>query len=552
MVTTLRTLAAFSLLACLLTAASGSVLSWSTYFGGSGMDSITAVAVDRAGNVYVAGWTDSSNLSTAGPAGSGRGGGTDVFVAKWGPGGGAPVYCRYLGGRGNDSEYGIAVDNSGNAYVTGSTSSPDFPVKGALPFRLSGGRDAFVAKLDPSGNLVYSTYLGGNASDSGNAIAVDASGRAYVAGETTSSNFPVLSAFQASYRGQSDVFLSVLSQAGNQLIYSTYLGGMGDDHGRAIAVDSAGNAYVTGDTTSTDFPTAKPFQGSSGGNQDAFVSKISPDGRTLVYSTYLGGSSIDFHTAVAVDSQGNAYVTGYTVSTDFTAVNALQPRQAGSYDAFLAKIAADGRSILESTFLGGSQSDSANALALDQSGIPYVAGQTFSADFPLQNPGQRMNSGSMDAFIARLAPLPQYAGSHDEADCNLIAGWAWDGSNPNSPVNVDILDGTVLLATVAANQFRPDLLNAGLGNGYHAFNYPTPPSLFNGQPHSIRVRISPNGIDLSGTPKSLTCSRFTGYVDTASCTVVAGWGWDMTNPNTPINVDILDGAVLLGTVSASQ
>src|SRR5579883_2486487 len=550
MVTTLRTLAAFSLLACLLTAASGSVLSWSTYFGGSGMDSITAVAVDRAGNVYVAGWTDSSNLSTAGPAGSGRGGGTDVFVAKWGPGGGAPVYCRYLGGSGDD-----------RAYVIGSTSSPDFPVKGALQFRLSGGRDAFVAKLDPSGNLVYSTYLGGNASDSGNAIAVDASGRAYVAGETTSSNFPVLSAFQASYRGQSDVFLSVLSQAGNLLIYSTYLGGMGDDHGRAIAVDSAGNAYVTGDTTSTDFPTAKPFQGSSGGNQDAFVSKISPDGRTLVYSTYLGGSggvvgsvesgsgivvdaagnayvtgttgssnfpvvnalqpsssggmdgfltklnpagsglvystylggsSIDFNTAVAVDSQGNAYVTGYTVSTDFPAVNALQPRQAGSYDAFLAKIAADGRSILESTFLGGSQSDSANALALDQSGIPYVAGQTFSADFPLQNPGQRMNSGSMDAFIARLAPLPQYAGSHDEADCNLIAGWAWDGSNPNSPVNVDILDGTVLLATVAANQFRPDLLNAGLGNGYHAFNYPTPPSLFNGQPHSIRVPIASN------------------------------------------------------------
>src|SRR5579871_64344 len=230
--------AALSVCVSLSLPASGSVVSWSTYFGGSRMDSITAIAVDQSGNVYAAGWTDSSDLPTTGPAGSGRGGGTDAFVAKWSPGGTTLIYCRYLGGSSDDRAYGVAVDNSGNAYITGSTSSFDFPVKGALQAHLGGAHNAFVAKLDPLGNLVYSTYLGGNGSDSGNAIVVDGTGRAYVAGETTSNNFPVFSAFQPSYRGQSDVFVSTINPSGSQLVYSTYLGGMGDDHGRAIAIDS--------------------------------------------------------------------------------------------------------------------------------------------------------------------------------------------------------------------------------------------------------------------------------------------------------------------------
>lgn len=550
-----------------------SAISRSTFLGGDGLDGITALAVDRSGYVYVAGWTDSSNLPTTGPAGSGRGGGTDAFVAKWNPGGTALVYCRYLGGSGYERANGLALDDAGNVYVTGSTTSADFPVVNAIRPTLAGEQDAFVTKLDASGRIVYSTFLGGSGTDAGNSITVDSTGRAYIAGETASSNFPVLNAFQSSFRGQTDAFVTAVNPPGSQWIYSTYLGGSGDDHARAIAVDSSGNAYLTGDTTLTDFPVVNAFQRSSGGNQDAFAAKLSPDGRyllyssylgggggaagaaesgtgiavdaagnayvtgatsssdfpavsglqvaykgnidgfltkinpsgaALVYSTYLGGVGIDITTAVAVDPEGNAFVVGYTASPDFPLMLASQASLAGLYDAFLTKISWTGTRLLYSTFLGGDKSDAANAIALDPAGMPFIAGQTLSANFPLRNPLQGILAANLDAFLARIEPAQRYNGAVDSASCTAVTGWAWDASSPNTPVNVDILDGTTTLATIPAGGFRQDLLNSGFGNGFHGFSYPVPAGLLDGLAHSIRVRIS--GVEINLAPSAtLSC-----------------------------------------------
>lgn len=450
-------------------------LSYSTFLGGNGMGAVTSIAVDAGGNAYLAGWTTATNLPTVNPVQAQQKGSVDAFVAKLGPGGNGLIYCTYLGGRSDDRAFGIAVDSSGDAYVTGWTGSGAFPVVSPLQSTLAGGKDAFVAKLNPAGNtLIYSTYLGGAGNDSGNGIAVDASGNAYVAGYTYSSNFPTLSAYQISNNGTENAFVAKLSASGT-LIYSTYLGGNGSDGAAAIAVDTAGDAYVTGGTTSTNFPTASPVQSASGGNQDAFITKLNatgngliystylggsggaagsmeagtgiavdatgaayvtgvtnsanfpvtsgvlqpastggngeafvvkltPAGTSLVYSTYLGGSSFDYASGIAVDSFGNAYIAGYTSSPDFWSLRALQPGNAGSYDAFLTKLNATGTGILSSTYLGGSGSDSANAVAIDVLGNVYLAGLTQSGDFPLSNPLQAVNSDSYTGFISKISP----------------------------------------------------------------------------------------------------------------------------------------------------
>jgi len=450
-------------------------LSYSTFLGGNGMDAVTSIAVDSWGNAYLAGWTTSTNLPTVNPVQSQEGGSVNAFVAKLGPGGNSLIYCTYLGGRIDDRAFGIAVDSSGKAYVTGWTSSSTFPVISPAQSTLAGGRDAFVAKLNPAGNtLIYSTYLGGAGNDSGNGITVDSSGNAYVAGYTYSTNFPTVSAHQTSNAGTENAFLAKLSSSGT-LIYSTYLGGNGSDTAAAIAVDSAGNAYVTGGTTSTNFPTASAVQSTSGGNQDAFITKLNPSGNTLVYSTYLGGSGgaagspeqgtaiavdatgaayvagvtnstnfpvtsgvlqptydgggsdafvaklapagtslvysaylggsgFDYASGIAVDSLGNATVTGYTSSSDFWSLRAVQAGNNGAYDAFLTKLNATGTGILFSTYLGGSGIDSANAVAIDSLGNAFVAGLTQSGDFPLSNPLQTVNGDSYSGFISKVSP----------------------------------------------------------------------------------------------------------------------------------------------------
>ena len=301
-------------------------LLYSTYQGGAGLDYAYALAVDSAGNTYVTGGTGSANFPTTGPLQGSLSGTEDVFVTKFTPDGSSRLYSTYLGGGSVDEGRGIAVDSRGYAYVTGSAGSLDFPLKNPIQAATGGSGDAFLAKLSPTGSaLVYSTYLGGNATDSASAIAVDSAGSAYIVGSTFSTNFPVVAPFQSAKGAQQDAFVAKINPAGTAWVYATYLGGNAVDQGNAIAIDGAGNAYVTGYTASTNFPVQSPFQAANAGSVNAFVTKINPAGSALVYSTYLGGTASDFGSAIAVDSSANVYVTGDVTSKDFPTVQPIEP-----------------------------------------------------------------------------------------------------------------------------------------------------------------------------------------------------------------------------------
>ncbi len=257
--------------------------------------------------------------------------------------------------------------------------------------------------IDPV--LSYSTYLGGNGNDRSFAIAVDASGNAYVTGQTSFTGFPTASPFQADGGGGQDAFVTKLNAAGNSLVYSTYLGGSDSEIGRGIAVDASGSAYVTGSTESTDFPTVNPFQSALDSTEDAFVTKLNAAGNALVYSTYLGGSGFDGGFAIAVDGSGNAYVTGSFLGPDFPTANPIQPAPGGFTDAFVTKFNAAGSALVYSTYLGGDSSEQGTSIALDGSGNAYVTGTTSSADFPTASPFQASKGGTtsdIDVFVTKL------------------------------------------------------------------------------------------------------------------------------------------------------
>jgi len=319
------------------------------------------------------------------------------------------IYSTYLGGSGYDSGSAIAVDSSGSAYVTGSTTSANFPTTvGAFQTTFGG---LFVSKLNAAGSgLAYSTYLGGSSYDSGYGIAVDSSGSAYVTGLTHSANFPItVGAFQTTFGSNNDAFVSKLNPAGSALIYSTYLGGSSNDQGSAIAVDSTGSAYVTGSTGSANFPiTAGAFQPTFVGGVDAFVSKLNPAGSALVYSTYLGGSSTDNGQGIAVDSSGSAYITGFTSSANFPiTAGAFQTNLGVPYDAFVSKLNATGNVLTYSTHLGGSVTGG-NGITVDSNGSAYVIGDTRSANFPTTVGAFQttFGSGFQDAFVSKLDMIP--------------------------------------------------------------------------------------------------------------------------------------------------
>jgi len=380
-------------------------LVYSTYLGGGSGDYGNSIAVDDSGNAYVTGYTNSTNFpTTPGAYDSTYNGGYDAFVAKFSPTG-ALIYSTYLGGGGDDRGNGIAVDSSGCAYVTGSTDSWNFPMQ--APYQWDQVLvDVFVTKISSTGNsLIYSTYLGGGRDDYGNGIAVDGSGYAYVTGWTQSSNFPTLNPYQATFRGSDpyftpDAFVTKLSSTGNSLIYSTYLGGGSGDYGYGIAVDGSGYAFVTGMTEESDFPTLNPYQTYQGGG-DVFVTKLSSSGSSLIYSTYLGGGEgADFGYGIAVDDGGNAYVTGWTGSSNFPTLNPYQTYQ-GSSDVFVTKLSSSGNSLVYSTYLGGGSEDLGHGIAVDVSGYAYVTGYTASSNFPTLNPFQTYQGS--DAFVTKLS-----------------------------------------------------------------------------------------------------------------------------------------------------
>jgi len=423
---------------------------FSGFIGGAGNEIGYAIAVDGSG-VYVAGETTSSELSfpvTVGPDTS-YNGGSDAFVAKLNTAGTALIYVGYIGGSGNETAFGIAVDASGAAYVTGSTTSTeaDFPVAGGPDTTANGGTDVFVTKVNAAGTaLVYSGFVGGSGNDSGRGIAADSSGAAYIAGVTNSANLipaglsvsPDLTA-----NGGNDGFVVKVNPAGSALVYAGYIGGSAADETRGIAVDAAGAAYVAGFTASTEatFPaTIGPDLTYNGGSQDAFVAKINAAGNGFDYAGYIGGSSFDLGLGVAVDASGASYITGATTSTEATFPVSGGPDLTynGAQDAFSAKINSAGTALVYAGYIGGSNTDTGNGIAVDGTGAAYVTGTTNSSEatFPVVNgPDLTFNGiggdGIGDAFIAKVGSSGatfQYCGYIGGSQGEIGYGIAVDAS----------------------------------------------------------------------------------------------------------------------------
>ncbi len=403
-------------------------LIYSTYLGGSQEDVGNGVAVDESGQACVVGWTYSTNYPTTVNAfDQVHNGGIDAFVTRLNTAGNALLYSTFVGGApeggvgGDDYGYDVALDSTNCIYLVGQTSSDweTFPLTN-VSMCLRGPNDAFAAKLDPSqsggASLVYSTYLGGDGGESGWGVAVDSYNQAHVVGDTSSNNFDTTGhAYDRFYNGgASDIFFTKLNTTANDLLYSTYLGGSGDDYGRGVALDSSGRAYLTGTTGSTNFPTRSYWDNSLGGAFDAFVAKIDPalnDDASLIYSTYLGGSGDELGTAIAVNGNGHAFVTGWTPSSDFPvedeplglqADGDVQPQGGSGGDAYVTHFNAAGNDLICSIFLGGDASDGGAGVAVRGAATAYIVGHTSSNDFVTKNayqPTRAGVTGTYDAFL---------------------------------------------------------------------------------------------------------------------------------------------------------
>lgn len=470
-------------------------LEYTTYLGGSQFDSARDISVDDAGNIYLIGTTGSPDFPTTGnPAVPGK-----AFISKL-SNNGTLLYTTFLGGNGFNEGEGIATDNAGNAYVTGRTFSEDFPTLNAIEGNSSQpNQNAFITKLSNTGSLVYSTLFGGSVLDAGRSIAADNNGNVYVTGETTSPDFPLFNPIQPAYGGAQnnfslslgDAFAVKLSSDG-QLVYSTYLGGNNDDGGLGIATDGNGNAYITGATYSNNFPIQNAIQNSFGGVQDAFITKLAADGN-LVYSTYIGGTGSELGESIAVDTNQNVYITG-TVNAPllpvvvplpsapiadrtfsdpsatllppengsprtftFPTVNPFQTNLGDSESAFVTKLANDGSGLIYSTLLGGSNNDNGTGIAVDNSGNAYVTGITNSANFPAAN-GFQGYSGEGDAFVTKFM-----------ADGTLEYSTYLGGTAQDTGIGIEVDNaGTVYLAGNTYSGDLPNSLNR-FGGSFNAF-----------------------------------------------------------------------------------
>lgn len=433
------------------------VLVYSTYIGGSVEEELGALTFDSRGSAYVAGRTFSPNFPTGpGAYPASRGGPSDGFVVKLDAAGG-PVYSTYLGGTAQDAGVALKVDDAGNAYLAGWTFSSNLPATSGVFQQVHGGElDGFLAKLNSTGALVYSTYLGGTAHDEAVALTVDGAGAAYVAGNTRSAD---ISTTAGAFGGDRDGFLVKVGPTGAPL-YSTYLGGTAEDGVVALTVDDTGNAYIAGNTGSSDFPLPGAFQPAHGGGADAFLIKFDAIG-IPVYSNFLGGTGLDVAVALAVDSVGNAYIAGETQSSNFpTRSGAFQLAYGGIQDAFLVKLDAVGAPVY-STYLGGGNNDVAEMLAVDNAGSAYVAGGTYSSDFPIRSAIQPYGGGA-DAFLVKLDAVgaPVYS--------TFVGGMAFDWARAGT---VDAAGNVYLWGDTESSNFHTTggAIQPTLGGGQDAF-----------------------------------------------------------------------------------
>jgi hypothetical protein len=424
------------------------ILVYAGYIGGfslSGFEAGFGIAVDSAGNAYITGVTSSPEASfpvTVGPDLTFNGA-TDAFVAKVNAAGTALVYAGYIGGSDTDEGSGIAVDSAGNAYVTGGTFSTEasFPVTVGPDLTFNGFEDAFVAKVNAAGTaLVYAGYIGGSDFEQSNGITLDSAGNAYLTGFTfsTEASFPVTVGPDLTFNGFEDAFVAKVNATGTALVYAGYIGGLDFEVGLGIAVDSAGHTYITGVTNSTEasFPvTVGPDLTYNGGFEDAFVAKVNAAGTTLVYAGYIGGSNGDQCSGIAVDSAGNAYVTGSTSSTEASFPVTVGPDLTfnGDIDAFVAKVNAAGTTLVYAGYIGGSGFEVGLDIAVDSAGNAYITGETISteASFPVTVGPDLTFNGDTDAFVAKVNAAGTtlvYAGYIGGSDTDRGLGIAVDSA----------------------------------------------------------------------------------------------------------------------------
>lgn len=406
---------------------------FSTFLGGSALEFGASIAVAPDGSPIVVGFTASSNFPTASAIFPSKSGAGDAFVSKLAPDGSSLVFSTYIGGSLDEQGDAVALGPSGTVFVSGSTASSNFPT--ANPFQASyggGGSDGFIAELSPTGaGLIYSSTLGGTGADYAPGLRVDSTGAAYLSGQTSSTNFPTTSPMQAAYGGGFwDGFVTKVAPDGASKIYSTYLGGSGDEVGQDVAVDAAGNAYVVGRTSSGNFPTASPLQASIAGGDDGFLSKLNPGGSGLVYSTYLGGAGSDFAHDIVLDSDGAAIIGGYTASSNFPLVAATQGTYGGGQDGFLARVVPSGGSMDFSTYAGGASGEWGEAVAIAPSGAIYFAGETDSSNFPIANSIKSSLSGSADNFIVRYALYGTISGTFTNGGASRVTAYRVSDGTP--------------------------------------------------------------------------------------------------------------------------
>ena len=468
----------------------GETIVYCTYIGGSGDDRALAAAVDPQGNAYITGYTTSANFPvTTGAFQTKLGGPRDAFVVKLNAAGSALVYSSYLGGSGSDTGYGIAVNN-GFAYVTGDTNSTNFPVQGAFQSTNKGGYDAFLTQMSiTGGGIVFSTYLGGSADDHASAIAVNSIGNAFVVGSTYSPDFPVANALQTNSGGNQDAFVTKFNTNGASLSFSTYLGGSGGTVGLieeadGVAVDSNGNVIVAGTTSSHDFPvTANAAQATyGGGNTDGFLVKLDPTGKNMLTSTYIGGSSLDHVTGVAVDPMNYILVVGYTASTDFPNIRSVQAANKGGYDGFLFKLNPVKYTMVYSTYLGGAGADAIVGVASDKLGNAIICGYTASRDFPIRGKAgsaQQYDYGPTNGFVAKIASgwaaVATFTGSNTRSWIpdyahNIAANGLWQNFTFGLPGDVPIMgdwngSGTMKIGIFRNGVWMLDVNGNGVWDG---------------------------------------------------------------------------------------
>jgi hypothetical protein len=436
------------------------------YLGGSGTDDCDGIALDSAGDIYLACHSDSPDFphlppKTAPPSDAAM----DAVVVKIEARTGRLVWATRTGGSAWDAAGDLEVARDGSIYVLGATRSADFPTTpDAVQRRFGPPRDVVLLKLDPNGKIVYSTLLGGSKNDEATGLAVADDGTVFIGGVTMSEDFPGGRAAQFGPGGRPDAFIARLRPGDPNSLQTVLLGGKNMDHISSVALDKSGNLFASGWTSSPDFPLKNPVQPRFGGGIDAFLVKLRVSDWSLLFSTYLGGSKMDGANALALDSSGNPIVSGLTESADFPATqSAFQPRLRGSIDAFVTKLSGDGSRILWSTYYGGSKANSdqfdGGSLAVDETGRIWIDGTTNSPDLPMRNPAQASyGGGDFDGFLAAL--------SSDGA--KLCYGSYFGGNGHDTLEGLAVGDGRIYASGITSStdlQQKRSQIQRGYGGG---------------------------------------------------------------------------------------